>query len=228
MTQKSRWFSIYTAEQRAAYLARQRDRRKIQEIGDLLRARARLKGTKPQNREREKLRSRERRKNPHYRQKQNEYSRIHSSLPESRAKADKARRNRLLTPEGHAKYLAYQREWRRRPGNRIRMALTTRVRAAVKGIGKVDSTMNLIGCSRGDLVKHLEKQFSSGMNWDNYGKMGWHIDHIRPCASFDMLNPTQQRECFHYTNLQPLWHMDNVTKSCRDKDGFWPKKPSRK
>ena len=50
------------------------------------------------------------------------------------------------------------------------------------------------------------------MNWSNYGKNGWVIDHIRPCASFDLGKETQQYECFHYTNLQPLWYIDNIKK----------------
>jgi hypothetical protein len=47
------------------------------------------------------------------------------------------------------------------------------------------------------------------MNWDNYGFYGWHIDHIRPCASFDLSKPSEQRKCFNYTNLQPLWATEN-------------------
>ncbi len=49
------------------------------------------------------------------------------------------------------------------------------------------------------------------MTWDNYGE--WHIDHIKPCALFDFTKEEQQRECFHYTNLQPLWAKDNMRKS---------------
>ena len=70
--------------------------------------------------------------------------------------------------------------------------------------------MELIGCSISDLVKHLENQFIEGMSWKNYGK--WHIDHIRPCASFNLLNEDEQRACFHYSNLQPLWAIDNLKK----------------
>jgi hypothetical protein len=62
------------------------------------------------------------------------------------------------------------------------------------------------------LRQHLEAQFTDGMSWDNYGRDGWHIDHIRPCASFDLTDPEQQRQCFHYTNLQPLWAADNIRK----------------
>jgi hypothetical protein len=51
------------------------------------------------------------------------------------------------------------------------------------------------------------------MSWGNYGLHGWHVDHIIPCASFDLTDPEQQRQCFHYTNLQPLWAEDNLRKS---------------
>jgi hypothetical protein len=69
----------------------------------------------------------------------------------------------------------------------------------------------LLGCSIEQLKQHLEKQFQSGMSWQNYGK--WHVDHIKPCASFDLNNSTEQEVCFHYTNLQPLWAKDNLRKS---------------
>lgn len=50
------------------------------------------------------------------------------------------------------------------------------------------------------------------MSWDNYGMYGWHIDHIKPCSSFDLSNPAEQKICFHYTNLQPLWAKENLSK----------------
>ena len=49
------------------------------------------------------------------------------------------------------------------------------------------------------------------MTWDNYGE--WHIDHIKPCCGFDLTDFEQQKKCFHYTNLQPLWAKDNITKN---------------
>jgi hypothetical protein len=62
------------------------------------------------------------------------------------------------------------------------------------------------------LIKHLESHFTEGMNWDNYGVYGWHMDHIIPCAAFDLTKPEDQSKCFHYTNLQPLWAKDNLSK----------------
>ena len=72
-----------------------------------------------------------------------------------------------------------------------------------------------IGCTWDELMKHLESKFQYGMSWDNYGfgKDKWNIDHIIPCASFDLLKTEEQYKCFHYTNLQPLWQNENLAKS---------------
>jgi hypothetical protein len=86
---------------------------------------------------------------------------------------------------------------------------------ALSGINKVASTEELLGCSFDVFVEHLQSQFKDGMSWDNRGRTGWHIDHIRPCASFDLSDPDQQRQCFHYTNMQPLWAADNFSKGSR-------------
>ena len=51
------------------------------------------------------------------------------------------------------------------------------------------------------------------MTWQNHTVTGWHIDHIMPCSNFDLSKPEQQKECFHYTNLQPLWYDENIRKS---------------
>jgi hypothetical protein len=67
----------------------------------------------------------------------------------------------------------------------------------------------LIGCSPVDLMNHLQGQFQVGMSWDNHGLSGWEIDHIKPCAAFDLTDPNQRRACFHYSNLRPLWRKDN-------------------
>ena len=58
--------------------------------------------------------------------------------------------------------------------------------------------------------QHKQGKFTDGMTWENYGK--WHVDHIKPCSSFDLAQRDQQLICFHYTNLQPLWSADNARK----------------
>lgn len=75
---------------------------------------------------------------------------------------------------------------------------------------KNKSTTILVGCSIPDLIKHLEAQFLTGMSWDNRSE--WHVDHIRHVSTFDLTKREQQLECFHFTNLRPLWALDNVTR----------------
>ena len=101
---------------------------------------------------------------------------------------------------------------KRRNNLQYRLACNLRARlwAIMGNIKKNKPTKECLGCSMEDLKAHLENQFSTGMSWDNYGK--WHVDHIKPCCSFDLTDIEQQKVCFHYTNLQPLWATDNMKK----------------
>lgn len=71
--------------------------------------------------------------------------------------------------------------------------------------------MELLGCKPEFLKEYLEKQFTGDMSWENYGSL-WHIDHRKPCDAFDLIQESEQRACFHYTNLQPLLVIDNLKK----------------
>ena len=95
--------------------------------------------------------------------------------------------------------------------------LRSRVGKAVKAqyTKKAAKTMDLIGCTVSRLLAHLESQFLPGMTWDNYGRRGWHIDHILPCASFDLSRPAHQKKCFHYSNLRPAWSHHNEGRGSR-------------
>ncbi len=113
----------------------------------------------------------------------------------------------------------YMREKRRNdPSFRIASNMRGRARKVLQGRSKAGPTLQLLGCSPTELRAHLEALFQPGMMWENYGPhegdgtTTWQIDHIKPCASFDLTDPEQQKTCFHYTNLQPLWSRDNLTK----------------
>jgi len=95
----------------------------------------------------------------------------------------------------------------------LRDNLRTRIRTSLKSsnLKKCTKTEQLIGCTVQKVKEHLESLFQPGMSWDNYGE--WHVDHIKPCSLFDLTNEEEQKECFHYTNLQPLWAKDNIRKS---------------
>jgi len=75
---------------------------------------------------------------------------------------------------------------------------------------KSKRTQEIIGCSYEELKIHIENQFTEGMSWDNYGINGWHIDHIKPLAM--AANQDEVIASNHYTNLQPLWCLDNLSK----------------
>lgn len=80
---------------------------------------------------------------------------------------------------------------------------------------KSDYIFRLCGVPLMDVVRHLESLFKPGMTWENYGFEGWHIDHIKPLKQFNILDTEEQKKCFHFSNLQPLWKAENLSK--RDK-----------
>lgn len=98
---------------------------------------------------------------------------------------------------------------------KIESCLRSRLQRAVKyqGVTKSDRTTILLGCTFQELRLHLESQFTEGMSWDNHGENGWEIDHKKPIVAFNLIDPEEQKKCFHYTNLQPLWRKDNRSKS---------------
>ena len=75
------------------------------------------------------------------------------------------------------------------------------------------STRELVGCTAGELKRHLEAQFQAGMSWDNYG--AWHVDHTTPLVKMNVADPESIRAFCHYTNLQPLWAEENLSKGAR-------------
>lgn len=84
--------------------------------------------------------------------------------------------------------------------------------AALKGKSE-GKLLQRLGYTISELRRHLEKQFSEGMSWENYGQ--WHIDHIVPCAAFDMTDKQSFQQCWALENLQPLWASDNIQKGAK-------------
>lgn len=151
----------------------------------------------------EQVRTRERKSSRKHAERKRQYANMyyHTLTPEKRYQRRKTNNAR--------KKLRMQNDM----NYRLREALRSRLWHAVKNKQGIKSahTMELTGCTIEFLVKYLEDQFSEGMSWNNYG--AWHIDHELPCAMFDLTQKCEQEKCFHYTNLQPLWSKDNLTKS---------------
>lgn len=111
-------------------------------------------------------------------------------------------------------YIAKVKKLKTDPEFKLKELLSHRIRRAIydqRG-SKSAKTLELLGCSIKEARTHIEKQFRKGMTWENHGINGWHIDHIQPCSSFDLNKNEEQKKCFHYTNLQPLWAEENLSK----------------
>jgi len=117
-------------------------------------------------------------------------------------------KNRLVQFNNYHKHKKFD------PRFKLARNLRKRVREALQGKFKFDSTEKLVGCSFDECWAHLEKQFVPGMTRENYGVI-WHIDHIMPCSSFDLNIEDEQRKCFNYTNLQPLFAEENLRKGSK-------------
>lgn len=127
---------------------------------------------------------------------------------------DRERKNKSK-PKSKQRRNLYSAERRKKDLNyKLRWYLRTRINKVLKQEKKYDKTINLIGCSINYLKNYLESQFDDEMSWSNYGLYGWHIDHVKPCVSFDLSIEGEQRKCFNYNNLQPLWAEHNLSKGC--------------
>jgi len=104
----------------------------------------------------------------------------------------------------------YRHRFQTNPNFRLRCNLASRLRMALKSGSKTTSTMKLIGCTMTELCIYLESKFEPWMTRENYGRGGWDVDHIKACAKFDLTDPAQQRECFHWSNLQPMEHIASI------------------
>lgn len=131
-------------------------------------------------------------------------------------------KNSINSKRKTAKYKENRNSRRRKryasdPAYKMETILRSRLKEVLKqqGVRKTKSTQNLLGCTFKDFKEYLESLFTEGMTWENHGFYGWHVDHIIPCASFNLSDIEQQKICFHYTNLQPLWADDNWKKGSK-------------
>ena len=107
----------------------------------------------------------------------------------------------------------HNRLLREDPNFKMAKNLRARIREALKGNPKVDHTLILLGCSLDFFRAWFTYCFTEDMNFDNHGEI-WHIDHTIPCSKFNLINEEQQRQCFHWTNMKPMYAKENLKKNC--------------
>lgn len=114
-----------------------------------------------------------------------------------------------------------RREWHKKrhsirketdPIYNIKRRLKCRINRLMKKMGAIKSktSMKLLGCDIQFFKEWIGSQFQDGMTWDNITL--FHLDHSRPCASYNLLDPDQQKQCFRWVNFQPMWAKDNLSK----------------
>jgi hypothetical protein len=103
---------------------------------------------------------------------------------------------------------------KRQTNNVISHTLRSRLYDALKNYKgkKYESVLKLLGCTIEEFKSYLEKQFLPEMNWDNHGVV-WEIDHIKPCATFDLFKIEEQKQCFHFSNHQPLFKTTEIAEN---------------
>ena len=102
-------------------------------------------------------------------------------------------------------------EYNRKPINKVKNSLRSRINELMNKKYKNPRTLELVGCDYVFLMEYIEKKFTEGMTWENYGYSGWHIDHIIPLCTAK--TEEELKKLYHYTNLQPLWAEDNFRKA---------------
>jgi hypothetical protein len=134
---------------------------------------------------------------------------------------EKRKESRKKYVENHKEkitaYRTYYSNKRRKESDVVRMSENIRRRVnhilKSKSYYKTNKTFDIVGCSPEFLKEYLESKFTDNMSWDNYGFYGWHIDHIIPLSSAK--NEEELKRLCHYTNLQPLWCTDNLSKGSK-------------
>lgn len=127
---------------------------------------------------------------------------------------------KIYIAKNKAAYDKRQRDYRRNRlqwdiNYKILARLRNRVHTAIKinkNNRKERKTIELLGCTVIEFKEYFSLLFTDGMTWELFMLGEIHIDHIKPCIKFNLLDEEEQRKCFHYTNLQPLWKMDNLIK----------------
>lgn len=97
--------------------------------------------------------------------------------------------------------------------HKLKATLRNSINRGIKKDWIKGSAVRDLGCSIDKLKIHLEKQFQPGMTWKNWSLKGWHIDHIIPLYHFELTNRKEFLKAAHYTNLKPMWAIDNLRKN---------------
>ena len=150
--------------------------------------------------------------------------RARQKTPRQRAAAvEKSRKWQMENRERHLEWLRNHRKVRLAsdPAYKASIAMRRRFYMALRNQVydgwniRSGEAVRLLGCTMAEFVQYVESLWSDGMTWDNWTRNGWHMDHIVPLSAFDLSDADQMRAACHYTNLRPLWAVDNLRKGAK-------------
>lgn len=143
-------------------------------------------------------------------EKTKQYKKVYNRSNQEKTKAY----NKVYREVNRERLREQKNEYNQRPYAKMRKTLHSRLLKVLtnKTIAKTNGTISLLGCRINTFLKWMEFQFTPYMSWENHGEY-WHIDHCKPCNSYDLLKESEQKKCFHWTNLQPLPGKENISKS---------------
>lgn len=136
----------------------------------------------------------------------------------------KARSNKYQK-ENKTKIRSYKREYlNKNPKYKLYKSISGRVWFSLKGNKKGRHWEDLVGYTLNELKKHLEKLFTKGMTWNNYGRYGWHLEHKIPIDAFNFTKTEHSdfKRCWALKNLQPMWAEENLKKGAKLGKHFQP------
>jgi len=125
-------------------------------------------------------------------------------------------KNKISREKGREKRRQYHaKRYRTDINYKLVHNLRSRIKNVYRGNKKSDKSISLLGCTVSHLRNHIKSLFTEGMTWELFLEGKIHVDHVKPCAKFDLSKPEQQKECFNWRNLQPLWAVDNLIKGAK-------------
>ena len=182
--------------------------------------------SKPENKERHKAHQ----QTEQYKERKNIYNKEYRSKPEVKErmkeyskeyKKEYNQRPEVKERNNIRQMNDYYNDIAKRFRQTLSRSLNHKLKLCLKGGESGEkNTMEYLGCSMEEFIKHIEDQFEEGMSWENYGRIEdvrcWHLDHRIPAFYKENEDDEITKEVIiersHYTNFQPMWEDENISK----------------
>jgi len=152
-------------------------------------------------------------KNKKYREENTEKEKKRKKKYREKNREELIEKNKKYKKDNPGKVKEYEKRKNQQPKRKMSKTIRSRIRSffKIKNVTKKNTTFQIVGCTPQELKIHLEQKFVEDMSWENQGE--WHIDHIMPLSSAK--TEEELYKLCHFTNLQPMWALDNIKKGSK-------------